>query len=335
MPKNKSAYIRYRVIDQCLNNKRRPFPTLQDLADKCSQVLGTEVSTSTIEKDISQMKKSEPLGFDAPIIYEKSRKGYVYGEQGFSISELNLEDSEWESLDFASKLLYQYKEVPIFANFKSAIERISTRFSLGFDASEEILQESIQFEKSIETKGFQWIQLIYEAIQNKFGVNFSYHNIYKKETKNYHLVPYLLKEHRNRWYLIGWSEVKAKYITFGLDRILELEVIEQKQKIRVDFNPNGMFQYTTGIMENKDQSTLISLSIKNPISELVLLEPIHQSQKIIKQSSEEISIELQVTVNEEFFLRILGYGQYCTVVKPAALRKKIKSLVEMMVHNYK
>lgn len=335
MPKNKSAAIRYRIIDQCLNNKLRPFPTIEDLTEKCSQVLGIEVSASTIEKDIAQMKRPAPLGFDAPIKYEKSRKGYVYGEQGFSISELNLEDSEWEALDFAAKLLYQYKEVPIFSNFKSAIERISTRFSLGFDASEEMINESVQFEKSVETKGLQWIQQIYAAIQNKFAVNFSYHNIYKKETKKYLLVPYLLKEHRNRWYLIGWSEEKAKYITFGLDRILELEIIDKKQKIRTDFNANGMFQYTTGIMENKNQPTPITLCIKHPLSELVLLEPIHHSQKIINQSSGEATIELEVTVNEEFYLRLLGYGQYCTVIKPATLRKKMKGLIDILVSNYK
>jgi hypothetical protein len=52
MPKNKSAVIRHRIIDQMLTNKRRPYPTLEQLAAKCSAILGSDVSTSTIEKDI-------------------------------------------------------------------------------------------------------------------------------------------------------------------------------------------------------------------------------------------------------------------------------------------
>ncbi|MEI7474830.1 MAG: WYL domain-containing protein [bacterium] len=280
------------------------------------------------------MKKRTPLGFDAPIKYDKTRKGYVYGEQGFSIADLNLEDIEWEALDFAAKLLYQYKEVPIFANFKSAIERINSRFSLGFDASEAIIYEMVQFERPVDTKGYEWIQIIYEAIQNKFGVSITYHNIYKKEVKKYQLVPYLLKEYRNRWYLIGWSIEKSKYLTFGLDRIKELDMIEIMQQFKFDFNAQDMFQFTTGIMENNNQPTPIILRIKNPISELVLLEPIHQSQKLINQTNEEITIQLEVMVNEEFYLRLLGYGHYCTVLKPASLRKKIKGLVESMLTNY-
>jgi hypothetical protein len=35
-----------------LTNKRRPYPTLEQLAAKCSAILGSDVSTSTIEKDI-------------------------------------------------------------------------------------------------------------------------------------------------------------------------------------------------------------------------------------------------------------------------------------------
>ena len=334
MPKNKSAATRYRIINDCINNKRKPFPTLENLANKCSDILGTDISTSTIEKDIAQMKKPEPIGYNAPIVYSKINKGYVYGEKGFSISELNLDDTEWEALNFASQLLYQYKEVPIFSNFKSAIERINSRFSLGFELDDETINQVVQFEKSIETKGYEWINIIYEAIQNKFAVAFTYHNIYKKETKAYQLVPYLLKEHRNRWYLIGWSGEKFQYVTFGLDRLTELTIIEQKQKLRSDFNAEGMFEFTTGIMEGNYKPTKVTLTLKHPLCELLILEPIHHSQNIISQNNVEIKIGLNVLVNEEFYLKLLSFGVNCTINKPASLRNKMKEIVTSMLINY-
>ena len=55
MPKNKSAAIRYRIIDQCINNKRKSFPSLEYLANHCANLLNTDVSPSTIEKDIAVM----------------------------------------------------------------------------------------------------------------------------------------------------------------------------------------------------------------------------------------------------------------------------------------
>jgi hypothetical protein len=75
MPVNKNAIIRHRIIDQCINNKRHKFPSLEYLADRCSQMLETDISMSTIEKDMALMKKDHPLGYNAPIVYSKQNKG--------------------------------------------------------------------------------------------------------------------------------------------------------------------------------------------------------------------------------------------------------------------
>lgn len=334
MPKNKDAASRYRIIDNCINNKQRPFPTKAYLAAKCSTLLDRDISESTIEKDIRVMKKPAPIGFDAPIVYSKLKKGYTYSEIGFSIAELNLEDKEWESLNFAAQLLYQYKEVPIFANFKAAIERINARFDLGFLTEEPIVNELVQFEKAVDTKGMECINGIYEAIKESYSLSFNYHNIYKKEHKSYTLVPYLLKEHRNRWYLIGWREDKKQYATFGLDRISDLEVQQVKQKKRLDFNPSIFFQYATGIMEGNYKPSQIELTIQKPISELVLLEPLHETQALLGQTENGIKISLTVLVNEEFYLKLLGMGPFCVVNKPASVKKKMKSFVEQMLESY-
>jgi len=273
-------------------------------------------------------------GFSTPIVYSKANRGYTYGEQGFSISELNLEDYEWTALSFAAQLLFQYKDVPIFANFKNAIERINTRFSLGLNTDDSVINEYIQFEHSVSNNGMQWIDLLYGCIQKKFAVHFTYRNIYKNQIKSYSIVPYLLKEHRNRWYFIGWCEERANYLTFALDRILELNVLEQVHKRRRDFQADSFFYHATGIMENSGKQQDVELTIKPPINQLVLLEPLHKTQTIIKEINGEITFKITVFINEELYLRILSLGSHCTVNKPASLHKKMKEIIESMRKNY-
>ena len=84
MPKIKSAVSRYHIIDACLNNKMKPYPTLEDLANECSVRIREGISTSTIEKDIRQMKMSRPQGYDAPIEYSKFKKGYFIARLPYS-----------------------------------------------------------------------------------------------------------------------------------------------------------------------------------------------------------------------------------------------------------
>ena len=339
MPANKNAVIRHRIIDQCINNKRKKYPSLEYLAERCSEILETDISTSTIEKDLALMKKNPPVGYNAPIIYSKQNKGYVYGEVGFSIAELNLQDEEWNALRFSAQLLYQYKEVPIFSNFKNAIERINTRFSLGLETQDEILDQHVQFETANSTSGIEWIDLIYAAIRNKFPIHFSYQNIYKKKISNYEINPYLLKEHRNRWYVIGWSAERKDYLTFALDRILTLETVEIRQtkdiKERNTFNPTYFFYHATGIMEGNRKPQQVELLITDPMSKLVMLEPIHASQKLISEKPDEIRISMNVFLNEEFCLRLLSFGPWCKVLKPVSLKNTMSDLVKKMNKNYK
>ena len=333
MPKNKNAFSRHRIIDQCINDKRRKYPTLENLAERCSELLDVNVSPSTIEKDIAAMKKNSPVGYNAPIIYSKQHRGYVYSEIGFSIAELNLQDEEWNALKFAAQLLYQYKSVPIFSDFKNAIERINTRFSLGLEIEDPILNQHVQFEKANAYNGMEWIDLLYDVIKKKHAINFTYNNIYKKKTSTYSLVPYLLKEHRNRWYVIGWNEERSDYLTFSIDRITALEIISIPQKKRNDFHADTFFQHATGIMEGTGKPQNIELLISDPICKLVLLEPIHHSQKIIKETQDTIHISINVLVNEELCLRLLGLGPWCSIVKPSSLKKTIHEMLLKMVNN--
>ncbi len=334
MPKIKSAITRYQIIDTCLTNKLKPFPSLEDLARECSSRVREGISTSTIEKDIRYMKQSHPNGYDAPIEYSKINKGYFYAEQGFSIATLRLSDEEWDALRYAANLLHQYSHVSIFKDFKQAIDKINTRFNLLIDLEEENFEKYIQFEFGTATTGYDWIGLILPALQNRWILKLSYDNIYKKEIKEYTIYPALLKEHRNRWYLIGWVEDRSDYLTFSLDRIQSIETIQKTQKHRFDFNAEQFLQYSVGIMEENKKPEKIVLKIQEPYSKLVQLEPLHHSQKTIKQTNKDIQIEILLQINPELCNRILSMGPYCTVIQPSTLKKQIKNLLLTTLNNY-
>jgi predicted DNA-binding transcriptional regulator YafY len=334
MPLTKYALARYRIIDNCLRNKRRPYPTLDQLADACSEALNRTISNSTIEKDLAAMKNGAPDGALAPIAYSKIRKGYFYAEEGFTIKDIQLEEEEWESLSYASKLLYQYKEVPVFLNFREAIEKIHARFNITDDFKDPNFEASVQFEKGNSSKGFEWLADIYQALKERFAINITYDNIYKGEIKPYRISPFLLKEHRNRWYVIGWEAERNAYLTFALDRIQSLSIVSQKQKRRFDFDPRLFLKNTIGIMEIDGGAALIELEIMNPIDKLVLLDPIHPSQQVKKQTSKSTILQLEVNINPELHYKLLSFGKYCKVRKPASLKASILEHVKEMLKNH-
>jgi len=334
MPLNKSAGIRHRIINNCLLDKKKPFPSLADLAEACSNLIGTDVSESTIEKDIRYMRGEIPNGYDAPIVYDKLRRGYKYNEIGFSIDTLMLKDAEWSALRFASALLYQYRDVPVFSDFKGAIEKINTRFSLALGIEDAITDNFVQFETQAAFNGYDWLQPIFGAIQQSHSLQIAYENIYKNEVKSYDIVPYLLKEHRNRWYVIAWSDARSDYLTFSLDRIVELRVVEKRVKRRSDFDKNRFFANSSGIMESDKKPEKIELEIYYPMARIVELQPLHQSQTMLKKTTASVRLSLFLVPEIEFLHQLTGFGAQLKVLKPASLANAVKKELERALALY-
>ena len=278
------------------------------------------------------MKQLPPRGFGAPIAFSKRHNGYHYHETDFSIDHLQLKDEEWKALGFAAQLLHQYHKVPLFADFRSAMERIHARFAIsGLSNLQE--RPMMQFESPVETHGMEWLQPIFRAMNNDEGIRFSYRNIYRQQTKSHVLIPQLLREHRNRWYVIGWNEEKNDHLTFALDRILSLETFHHLRKVPV-IEMENFYLFSAGIMRNNSKAVDIVLLIQHPLSELVLLEPLHVSQTIVKHTEENIRIALKLQLNEELYLRILGLGPWCKVIQPKSLQNTICNMATKMTEQY-
>jgi predicted DNA-binding transcriptional regulator YafY len=113
-----------------------------------------------------------------------------------------------------------------------------------------------------------------------------------------------------------------------------VETTDNVYKRRSDFNASTFFQHSTGIMESKAKPEEVLLTIQSPISNLVLLEPLHSTQKVIVEKPDAIQISLKVLLNEEFTFKLLGMGSFCIVNKPASLKKTIKNAISLMNANY-
>ena len=109
MPANKYALLRYRIIDRCLTNPGKPFPTKEELRQACEEALygsdGVHISISTVEKDLWAMRNEADLGYYAPIEYHRDERGYHYTEEGYSINDVQLNDDDLDAIRFATNTL--------------------------------------------------------------------------------------------------------------------------------------------------------------------------------------------------------------------------------------
>jgi len=130
MPLNKEAVIRYNIIDNCLTNKYKKYPTIAHLIESCNNILGKSFSKSTIQKDIKAMKEDEALGYIAPICFSRSYNGYFYKDSDYTIKKIPLNYEEIEALEFAAEILENYKGMKISDTYNSAVDKVLTSLKL-------------------------------------------------------------------------------------------------------------------------------------------------------------------------------------------------------------
>lgn len=329
MPVNKSALLRYRIIDACLTNPQRTYPSTEFLISKIEEQLDTTLSASMFNKDIQQMKST----YGAPIKYNRYHKGYCYTEPGFSIKEFPLTHDEIEALDFSTALFQQLKGTKMFQQFENAINKVieGYRISKIIGKSEN---QILQIEEPIKTEGNQWLEIILKSITEKNCLKIYYQGFGRQE-REHELSVYLLKEYRNRWYAVGFSNRAKKILVFALDRIKNLEPSKSKYIADDNFIPAEFFNYSLGITQIHEATPQkIILSLLPEQAEYVISQPLHHSQKIIMQNSKEARIELHVYITQELRMLILSFGEKVKVLSPDILKKEIKDCIKKMQQLY-
>jgi predicted DNA-binding transcriptional regulator YafY len=337
MPHIKNALIRYRIIDRCLRNKYKPFPTKKDLREACEEALfgsvyGDNICDSTIEKDMFAMK----MEHDAPIKYSKRNGGYFYEDPNFSINDIPLTDDDLSAIKFALSTLMQFREVEMFKQFGSAMDKIVDRVSITSGSDGEDVGKYVQFETAISLGGNEFLTPLLDAIRNKFNVNFNYGSFISGNAKQRSCLPLLLKEYRNRWYLISFDNDKDTIITYALDRMVDLTITTEINTRAFSFDADAYFKYVVGIsVDNTSKPQEVILKANTVAAKYLQSQPLHFSQKLINEENEASTLSLEVMVSEELIRLLLSFAGEIEIMKPLSLRKIILERVSKMQISHK
>ncbi len=322
MPANKSALVRYHVIDDCLLNTMRRYPGLGDLRNKIAEKLGQSISESMVNKDLRAMKDI----YGAPIRFNKERGGYEYAQEGFSIREFPLTHEEIEAIDLAPAMLQQLKGTSLFEQFQKAVGKMIEGYRIGKVIGKEE-SEIIQMETGALSPGTQWLMKLLKAILEKQSVEIVYQS-YGGQEKLHSFSPYLLKEYRNRWYLVGYSDRAESVIVMGLDRINKIEKSRTKFYQEPGFNSVNYFRYSFGITQmHYQEPEEVILEYFPEQAPYVLSQPIHGSQEVLAHNASGLRIRIRVYRSHELLQYIMGNLDKIKGISPAGLKEDVMKRV--------
>lgn len=335
MPHIKNALLRYRIIDKCIRNKHKPFPSKLDLRHTCEEELfgspeGNHICDSTIEKDLFAMR----MEHDAPIKYSKKERGYYYSDENYSLDEIPLSADDIQSIKFAASTLAQFKDAAIFKQFGFALNKIIDRVAVSDNESMKDAENYIQFETGVANSGNEFLTPLLTAIKDQIVVYFDYASFISGKKKRRKVTPLLLKEYRNRWYVITFDHVKEDIITYSLDRTENLELTKEPGMKPTSFDPDVYFKHAVGVTTSKENPSEIILKCDKIAAKYIDSQPFHPSQELIKEGKKKTTFKLYALVTEELIRSLLSYSGEVEVVSPASLREELINRAKSMLSVY-
>ena len=329
MPLNRNALIRYKTIDNCLQNSYRRW-TLEDLIDACSDALYefegiTEgVSKRTVQLDIQTMR-SEKLGYNAPIIVV-DRKYYTYEDPEYSITNIPLTSQDLGIMNEATEILKQFKGFSHFQELGVMVQKLEDKVYAEKHNSAPV----IDIETNENLKGLEYLDRVYKAILKGLPLEIEYQSFTAKDASIFLYYPYLLKEYNNRWFILGQRASDKQVMNLALDRIHTLnEKSNERMKTLDGLVPQNYYNDVIGVTVNKGlEPQKVQLFVQKEILPYILTKPLHHTQIVKNEKDDGSFIEITVIPNFELERELLSYGAGVEVVEPVKLRKHMKKHFE-------
>lgn len=183
--------------------------------------------------------------------------------------------------------------------------------------------------------GGKKLQQVTKAMKESRMVSLTYRRYGSPDNGTYTLAPYCVKLFHQRWYLFA-KNPKGHMRVFAIDRILKIEILEEKFKIDEDFEACEFFADCYGVVVNSDkQVEHIVLRAYGREAYALLDLPIHHSQQEIKRTEDYTDIEVRLRPSDDFIAHILSRGPWLQVMSPQWLVEEVKGWLTDTIDRYK
>jgi predicted DNA-binding transcriptional regulator YafY len=339
MPITRSAFQRYRLIDEVISRYPRRY-SKQRLFELCQDKCGIR-SISSLEKDIQRMREDH----DAPIAYDKRSNGYYYTDPQFRLLQLMLNPEDMEALDYAREVLAATQGASVADELSNALQKVRQSLDIIREVKSDMPTRRVVYvEERILGGQRHYVPILVRAVNQNKQITFRYSKhendgpkpAKKEELPLRTLHPILLREVNDSWYVIGYDEKTGRERTFALDRMSDLEIIDEPCEVppAVMTNVSELFEHIYGITDSHGPVEEIVLSFTPLRGRYVKAKPIHQTQEVLLDNETECRVRLRLAPNRDLMMHLRSYGEDLRILEPESLVKAMQESLQASLARY-
>jgi len=334
MPINKSAYLRYTILDECFQNTNRTYTIetlLQKVNDKLeSEEKGSPISLRQLRSDISFMKNEWHIELCEELDGKKTI--YRYKDPTYSIYKQDMAEHHKEAIQTAIEFLRNYTDNHEMLNLIDILETANISVT-----NQNESRKIIGLDLNEDYTGIAHKTKLADHIRQRDVLTIEYQPFNSPTPKKYTYHPQYLKCYNNRWFLVGCTTEYPESITlFSLDRIKSFKKVSRPKYIEMDEDWGDYFMDMIGVSAEGDKGPEeVVLRFYNNRGPYVETKPLHHSQRKLTKISQGVhEVRLKLIVNRELRSQILQFGKDIEVISPKSLAEVIKAELEEAANRY-
>jgi predicted DNA-binding transcriptional regulator YafY len=290
-----------------------------------------EVSERTIRNDLAFLRDR----YHAPL--EQSRqKGHYYSDPTWRLPSISLSKGELFALTLGARMLEAYAGSTYASELRSAITRLSERLpEQTWVDLQQVAEERILFRSGaeIELDAEIWHKLE-DACRMQKSVQMGYYTASRNAFSERKLDPYLLHIYRGtNPYAIGYCHQRKEVRWFRVDRIKQLEVLEETFVQDPTFDARDhlemIFQHEAGGVP-----VPVVIWFDAPTAPYIRERRWHPTQEIHEHPDGSLTLHIVVGGLHDLKRWVLGYGKGAVVQSPPELMELVRQEVEGMSNHY-
>lgn len=300
---DKQAMLRYFLIDYRLRNN--PPPTtevLRTYVENEINILTNEtivITLGMIKTDIREMKKV----FFAPITFSFTNNSYKYDHNGSQFIKLP---------QLATDYVWNYLR----------LHHLMGPIHYG--------QEFIIYNDSV-IAGNEKIIIFAKALKDQKLISFVFKPFNAKRSYTIILNPYILKEDRKAWYIIG-NKLDGEIRRYPIHRIEGVpEILPENIQPNKEI-PILSVEHSFNILGAKPIDIL--LDCKPEIRAKVISNGIHNSQKVVSNNGNGLRLSISAIPDEALISKLISYRNLIEVISPEKLRSFLAEELRRMLDSY-
>ncbi len=185
------------------------------------------------------------------------------------------------------------------------------------------------------------VDVIHSAINQNKKIQFQYFqwNVKKEmelrhDGKFYMESPWALSWDDENYYLIAYDSCENKIKHFRVDKMLRIDVVNEKREGRQDFKDFDIAAYAKkmfGMFDGEEQ--IVNLECENRLAG-VMMDRFGKDISIMKKDEEHFTVNVKAAVSRHFLSWIMALGEGVKITGPESVLKQVDEEIERLIRQY-